>query len=379
MQIDVSTIIIGAGPGGLACGACLKKIGEEFRILDRAAQVADSWRHHYDRLHLHTHKKLSNLPYLPFQSELPGYPSRDQVVGYLERYVGHHDLKIDLNSEVERITAEDHSVLVTTNHGSIRARNVVIATGNTKDPHRVSKSGMESFSGEVIHSAEYVNGKPYRDKNVLVIGFGNSACEIAMCLEEHGAKPAMSVRSPVNIVPRDIFGIPALGIGIVTDFLPPKLVDWLTAPVIRSKIGDLKRYGLEELPYGPKVQIVRYGQIPVLDIGIVELLKQGKVRIYGDILEVNGAEVIFEKNKRSSFDAIIMATGYDHGLERIIDLSRERLKDIRRPIAERKLLGQDRIYFCGFYVSPNGMLREVGIEAGHIAQDISKLTYNGRS
>jgi len=81
---DAETIVVGAGPAGLACAAALRRSGGSVIVLEKADRIAASWRHHYDRLHLHTHKRQSGLPGLPMPAAYPKYPSRDQLVAYLE-------------------------------------------------------------------------------------------------------------------------------------------------------------------------------------------------------------------------------------------------------------------------------------------------------
>lgn len=370
--VKSKNVIIGAGPGGMAAAACLKEKGEDFIILEQHNDVAHAWRQHYDRLHLHTPKGPSALPGLKFPNHVPAYPSRQQVVNYMDAYCSKFDLKPKFNSKVISIEKIGDNWTVQTEKDQLEATNVIIATGNTNLPKRVEKPGIQSFTGSIIHSAEYKNGRPYRHKKVLVIGFGNSACEIALCLHEHGAIPSMSVRNGVNIVPRDIFGIPALGIGRFTDFIPPRTADKMVAPFLKWLIGDVSKFGLKKLPYGPKEQIIKYRRIPLLDIGTVKLLKEGKLTAYGDIQQIDGANITFEGGKTESFDAIVMATGYSTGLERFIELNTDRLEDMRHPIMKRSLFGQDNLFFIGFNVSPNGMLREMGIEARFIAEKISE-------
>ena len=93
MTENVDVAVIGAGPAGLAAGACLRKAGLDFVILEQAQQVASSWRRHYERLHLHTVKQLSSLPHLPFPAHYPRYVPRDLVVAYLQDYAAHFDLQ----------------------------------------------------------------------------------------------------------------------------------------------------------------------------------------------------------------------------------------------------------------------------------------------
>jgi len=93
MAEHTDVVVIGAGPAGLAVGACLRKAGLDFIILEKDHQVASSWRRHYERLHLHTVKQLSSLPYVPFPAAYPRYVPRHLVVEYLDSYAAHFDLK----------------------------------------------------------------------------------------------------------------------------------------------------------------------------------------------------------------------------------------------------------------------------------------------
>ena len=97
--------------------------------------------------------------------------------------------------------------------------------------------------GKIVHSFQYKSGEDFKGQKVLVIGFGNSACEIAIDLYEQGAIPSMAVRSPVNIIPRDILGIPILEISLLMSRLPPRMADKLNAPLLRLMFGDITNLG----------------------------------------------------------------------------------------------------------------------------------------
>jgi len=369
---EIETIIIGAGSAGLACYAALKHKGREARILERSPNVASRWRGHYDRLHLHTDKNASSLPFKTMPGDYPKYPSRDQVVAYMEDYAREHNAHVEFNTEVERARRVEGKWKIDTVDGRIyMADNLIVSTGKTNKPRIVSKPGLQTFRGKVIHSCEYKNGSEFSSKNVLVIGFGNSACEIAMCLHEHGARPVLSVRSPVNVVPRDILGIPALSIGKLTSRLAPKVSDRLNKPIINFLYGDIEKYGLRKLPYGPVEQIRVHGRIPLLDIGTIDLIRSGDITVRPDIRMIEGSSIEFVDGTSASFDAIVMATGYKHGLEKFIELDEARLGDLRKPVNERPSIGKDSLYLCGLFVSPRGMLNEAGQEALFIAEKIA--------
>jgi hypothetical protein len=127
--------------------------------------------------------------------------------------------------------------------------------------------GMDSYRGQVLHSSEYRDGDPWRGRPVLVVGFGNSACEQAIDLVERGARAHLSVRSAVNVVPRDVLGlVPVLELGIAMRPLPTAVADALAWPLVRMAVGDIRDESLRKLPYGPNAQIARDRQIPLLDV-----------------------------------------------------------------------------------------------------------------
>ncbi len=191
MSESVDTLIIGASASGLGTAVALQKLGLPFEILDAADNVGSAWRGRYDRLHLHTPKSASQLPGLRMPKGWPQYPSRDQVVEYLERYQAHHRLKPHFQQRVTRVERQGDGWLVSaetpTGTAQWQARSVVMATGNARVPVRPQWPGLETFTGQVLHSGEYRNGRPWRGRNVLVVGFGNSACEQAIDLVESGA------------------------------------------------------------------------------------------------------------------------------------------------------------------------------------------------
>ena len=122
-------------------------------------------------------------------------------------------------------------------------------------------------------------------------------------------------------------------------------------------------------------QIEKQKRIPLLDIGTIELIRQGHIKVYGDILRIEGTTVYFKNNKQQDFNAIILGTGYTHNLENFLECSSDRIEDAGHAISQQSAFGKDGLYFCGFYLSPQGMLREIGIEARKIAGDIKGKGY----
>jgi indole-3-pyruvate monooxygenase len=366
------TIIVGASAAGLATAASLRKLGRRFRLLEKAPHVGASWRAHYDRLHLHTSRGLSGLPGLPMPRSYPKYPSREQMVSYLEEYSRHFDLQPELSVSVSRIArAAGSSWEVESTSGNFTARNVVIATGNTRVPHQPSWPGQELFAGPILHSAAYRSGARFRGQRVLVIGFGNSGGELAIDLHEQGAVPELAVRSAVNIVPRDLLGLPILAVGIAMDVFPPKVADALSAPLMRVAVGDIRRLGFRKLPYGPAVQINRYGKIPLLDVGTMALVRSGAVKIRPGVERFTPRGVVFDDGCEAAYDAVVLATGFRPRVNGFLEGCEEMLDAEGAPRTSGREAAPG-LYFCGFHVSPTGMLRAIAKEAATIAQAIDR-------
>jgi len=201
-------LIVGAGPAGLASAACLKQRGIEPLVLEAGASLGNSWRHHYDRLRLHTVKQQSHLPGVPFAKELARYPTRAEVVAYLDAYAARFAIVPRTAEQVRRVLAAEDGFVVESARATYRARAVVIASGLNRVPNPERLPGQERFRGTLIHSRDDRNADRFVDQRVLVVGAGNTGAEIALDLAEHGARPTMALRSQVNILPRDFLGMP---------------------------------------------------------------------------------------------------------------------------------------------------------------------------
>jgi cation diffusion facilitator CzcD-associated flavoprotein CzcO len=370
---DTNTLIIGAGPAGLAVGAALRKASASFRILERSSRIADSWHRHYDRLHLHTPKASSALPYRRYPSAYPRYLSRQQFIDYLDDYAHASSLTPELDCEVRRCSRDEVGTWsVATSRGEYRARNVVVATGNARIPHIPRWPGDASFPGPIIHSSAYRNADAFRGKNVLVIGFGNSGAEIALDLAEHGVRCSVSVRAGVNVVPREILRVPIATISRAYQPLPPRLVDRLNKATLRLAIGDLSSAGLMKSDVGPVTGIAERRRIPVIDVGTVARMRSGDIVAKRGVETIDGREVHFADGAREAFDAIVLATGYSTGLAALFPGHRSVLDSAERPLVSGRESVAPGLYFCGYDVVATGMLRQIGIEAVAIANAIKR-------
>lgn len=366
------TIVIGAGPAGLAVSACLKQAGIPSLVLEQTNHVGAAWHRHYDRLHLHSAKAYSGLPFMPFPNDCPRYPSRLQVIDYLEAYARKFQLEIRFGQPVIAAHHSNGLWQVQTADSCYQAVNLVIATGYNREPYVPDWPAQDSFRGTLLHSSAYRNGAPFKGKRVLVVGFGNSGGEIAIDLQEHGAQAALAVRSPVNVIPRELFGISIIALSIAQHKLPPRLADALNALVLRAVVGDLTRYGLRQSPHGPLAQIQYNARIPLIDVGTIKLIKQGQISVFPGITSFTADGVIFTDGRQEKFDAVILATGYRPQVNAFLQGAAAAYDASGTPLSSGCEAALPGLYFCGFHVSPTGMLREIALEAQRISAAIAR-------
>jgi putative flavoprotein involved in K+ transport len=365
-------VVIGAGPGGLAAGAMLRRAGVDTVVVDRADSVAASWRGHYDRLHLHTVRWLSHLPGYRIPRSFGKWVARDDVVRYLEAYAAHHRLDVRLDTAVTRIDRDGEHWLVRTGRGDLVATYVVVATGHNHTPAMPDWPGVRGFAGELLHASRYRNAAPYVGRSVLVVGSGNTGAEIAVDLVETGARDvAVAVRTPPHIVLREQYGVPSLALGVLFRHLPAKVFDPIAAAMRKAAIGDLTDYGLPAPEDGLYARVLRDDAIPLVDVGFLAMVKQRRIRVVSAVTGFDGADVILADGSREQPDVVIAATGYRRGLDPLVGHLGVLGPDGRpRARGGRTDPAAPRVWFTGFTNPISGMFRELGIDAKRIARAV---------
>lgn len=366
------TVIVGASAAGLAAAACLRRRRVPFVLLEQHPHVAHAWRNHYQRLHLHTPRGGSGLPGFAMPASYPKYPSRQQVVDYLEAYSAHFSLEPRYGHAVTAIVRRGGGWSVSAGEDQFTTRNVVVATGYARVPFRPAWPDEGLCQATILHSSQYRSGADFSGQRVLVIGFGNSGGEIAIDLVEQGAATSISVRGAVNVIPRDVFGVPVLAAGVALKVLPAKVADALSAPLIRLIVGDIEKLGFKKLRYGPIEQIRSMKRIPLLDIGTIPLIRNGKLKLVPGVARFTANGVEFSDGRTEAFDAIVLATGYRPAIAEFLPDAIDILDDDGVPRVSGEAVVEG-LYFCGFRVARTGMLREIGIEAERIAGAIACL------
>ncbi|MFD5935875.1 flavin-containing monooxygenase [Streptomyces sp. NPDC060333] len=370
------TYVIGAGPGGLAVAAALRTRGVRAVVVEKSDAVGSSWRRHYDRLHLHTTRRLSALPGLAVPRRFGRWVARDDVVRYLEKYAEFHELELVTGVEVTRIerAADDSGWTLHASGGrELAAGAVIVATGFNHTPRLPEWPGREAYGKELLHAADYRAAAPYADRDVLVVGVGNTGAEIAVDLAEGGAaRVRLAVRTAPHIVRRSTCGWPAQRTGILVRRLPVWLVDRLSALVARASVPDLSAYGLPR-PATGLYSRVRQGAIPIQDVGLIDAVRSGRVEPVAAVDALDGDEVVLADGTRISPDVVIAATGYRRALEGLVghldvldDRGRPRVHGGRTPAHAPDL------YFTGFTNPISGMFRELALDARKIAKAVAR-------
>ncbi|SBV03980.1 Predicted flavoprotein CzcO associated with the cation diffusion facilitator CzcD [Streptomyces sp. DpondAA-D4] len=363
--------VVGGGPGGLATAAALRERGVRAVVLEKAGDVGDSWRRHYERLHLHTTRRWSSLPGLAMPRRFGRWVSRADMVRYLEKYAEHHDLEVVTGVEVSRIDRAADGTgwrLSATGGRVLTGRAVVVATGFNHTPLIPEWPGRQGFTGTLLHAADYREPGPYAGKDVLVAGIGNTGAEIAVDLVEGGAaRVRIAVRTPPHIVRRSTAGWPAQATAVLVRRLPVPLVDAAGRLMCRISVPDLSAHGLPR-PRKGLYSRVRQGAIPVQDVGLVAAVKSGRVVPVAAVESFDGDAVVLADGTRATPDTVIAATGYTRSLEGLVGHLGV-LDDGGRPVVRgaRTPKQAPGLYFTGFTNPISGMLREIARDARRTA------------
>jgi putative flavoprotein involved in K+ transport len=365
-------IVIGAGPAGLAAAASLRHRGVHAVVVERDDDIATSWRRHYERLHLHTPRWLSNLPGMRIPASEGRWVSRDGVVRYLEAYAAHHHLEVRTGVEVSRVDRGESGWVLRSPDGDVHATAVIVATGYNHTPLVPDWPGRETFPGQFLHASGYRNGSPYRGRDVLVVGTGNTGAEIAVDLVEHGARRVrLAVRTTPHIMRREIYGFPTQMGAVLLRYAPPSIADTLVEPARHATVPDLGYKGLPN-PGKGLYKRARRGEIPILDVGLIDAVLADKVQPVTAVTGFAGPKVLLAGGNSIEPEVVVAATGYRHGLEPLVGhlgvldgrglpVAHGRRTDPRAP----------GLYFIGFTNPISGMFREIGIDARRVAATLS--------
>jgi cation diffusion facilitator CzcD-associated flavoprotein CzcO len=366
--------VIGAGPSGLAVAGQLGCAGIASVVLERADGVGAAWRRRYDRLRLNTCRWTSKLPRTRYPARTALFPTRDQMVGYLEGYAERNELDIRFRTQVERVERRDGMWTLQTAGGEHRSQHVVVATGYEHTPSIPDWPGRDGFQARLMHAAEYRNATPFRGMQALVVGPGCSGMEIAFDLVEGGArKVSVAVRTQPNIMPRQSGGMPGDLPALALLSLPPRLSDPIARFVRRMSIGDLSGYGLTVPAEGPFARMRRQGKAPaIVDAHVIDAIKDGRIGILAGLEAFDGRAAVLVDGTRLEPDLVVAATGYRRGLEPLVGHLGV-LDDHGLPRVHGGPAAAPGLRFIGYVPRP-GQIGLMGREATRIAREIKRET-----
>jgi putative flavoprotein involved in K+ transport len=370
----VRVVVIGAGPAGLATAAELRRRGLRPLVLERGDGVGAAWRGRYDSLHLHTIRAMSGLPRMPIPRSNGRWVARDALVRYLERYAAENDVDVRTRTTATRVDRADGAWRVTTSGGGFDADAVVVATGYSNEPFLPDWPGRESFAGELVHSADYRNAEPYRGRDVLVVGAGNSGAEIATGLADGGAQRVrLSVRTPPQIVRRTRFGVPAHVVGLLAGVMPRRTADAIGLAMRRLSVPDLGPFGLPFPAVGPVTAFNATGNPPIVDVGIIAAVSEGRVEVVPAVESFRRDGVVLSDGSVITPDAVIAATGFRTALEPLVGhLGVLDSRGLPRALNARTDPRTPHLYFVGFRPYLGGLLWEASRGSRSVARAITR-------
>lgn len=370
-------VVIGAGPAGLAAAARLTRAGIPALVLERSA-VGASWRARHDRLRLNSLRWLSWLPGRPMPRAAGRWVARDELVGYLERYVASVGITVRTGVTVTRVDLDEAGGWrLHTSTGELRARQVVVATGNEKQPVTPPWPGLDTFRGRLLHAADYGRAERYAGQDVLVVGPGISGTEIAGDLAARGTSAVwLSMRTPPSIVGRELGALPLQPIAVLARHLPGRVQDVTLRAVSRVTVGDLRPFGLADPAEGGYSRFRRTGVGPSIDLGFAAQLRAGRITLVSSIARFDADEVVLSDGCRLRPDTVFAATGYRPDLEGLVG----HLGVLRPDGRPRALAGRPAapgLRFIGYSPQVTGDLREFRLQSRALARAVRRELASG--
>lgn len=336
---EPDVVVIGAGHSGLTVAAHLKHLGVDTLVVDKHPRVGDNWRTRYENLILHDPSWIQHFPFLKFPKSWPMLVDKDKLGDWLASYANALDLNVWAGTEATSATYDEAagrwSITLKGAQGErvLRPKHIVFATGLQAIPRRPILDGEDRFAGEIVHSATFTDGKNYTGQNVIVVGTGSSAHDIALDLYEQGAEVTMVQRSPSYVmstnkaqpimlsgsdaVPLDMIDLGMMGtpwpVGIERESANAKTI----SEVDRELLEGLEDIGFQ-LSFGGIPESTFNGVAYYIDQGCSQLLVDRKIGFArGSVSAFDERHLILEDGTRLEADAVVFATGFENMRESV--------------------------------------------------------------
>jgi cation diffusion facilitator CzcD-associated flavoprotein CzcO len=310
--------LIGAGPSGLSAARALSQHGVAFQGFELHTDVGGLWNIGnsrstvYESAHLISSKHMTEFKEFPMPEGTADYPSHRELLDYFQAYATHFDLKRHFRFGVRVVRVEpisqaaDARWRVTFDPGngqleSAEYKGVVIANGILAEPNMPQWPGQ--FSGQLMHTSAYKKAEQFKGQRVLIVGAGNSGCDIAVDAVHHAQSVDISVRRGYYFVPKYVFGKPADTVGGKIK-LPRWLKQKVDTTLLQWFTGDPTRFGF------PKPDYKMYESHPIVNSLILHHIGHGDVKVRPDIIRMDGHAVHFKDGSQANYDLVMAATGY---------------------------------------------------------------------
>jgi cation diffusion facilitator CzcD-associated flavoprotein CzcO len=307
--------IVGAGSSGIVACKVLKQHGIAFDCFEAGDRVGGNWLYGnsngmssaYRSLHINTSRPKMQYSDFPMPPDYPEFPHHSHIARYFEAYADHFGIKPHIRFRTRVLNCEPSPgggwEIMTDDGTTAHYSALLVANGHHWSPRWPEPSFPGSFSGQVMHSHDYKSSDGFEGKNVLVVGFGNSAVDIAVELSRIANRTIMSVRRGFHVIPKYVLGRP-LDQSFVPTWLPFKIQLAIMKFALHLQQGDVTQYGL------PKPEHELLHAHPTVSSDLLNRLAHGDIAIKPNIRQLEGDQVLFVDDSREKIDAIIYCTGY---------------------------------------------------------------------
>ncbi|PCD01429.1 flavin-containing monooxygenase [Halopseudomonas pelagia] len=358
--------VIGAGPSGIAAAKNCVQSGLDVVVFEKNDKVGGNWVFNsktghssvYENTHIISSKAWSEYEDFPMPDDYPEYPNHRQLQAYFESYAKHFGAydQIRFNHTVQRVSRTPAGLwqVCYLDNQNVEHTEIfdvmMVSNGHHWDPKNPSYPG--EFSGKFMHSHDFKGvTEEWRGKNVLVIGAGNSACDVAVESARIASKVCLSMRSPQWFLPKFLFG------GVPTDaymardpWVPTAVGQYMVSNLLRMLQGSYKKMGLPE----PKRPVMSHH--PTLNSDLLDFIRHGRVKPRPGIKALHGEEVEFTDGSREAFDLICACTGYWTTFP-FFDTDFINFKHLEKVPLYHKMMHADyqNLYFIGLF-QPTGCI-----------------------
>jgi hypothetical protein len=369
--------LIGAGAAGLGALQVLLDEGFAVDCFEGSDRVGGHWHTDYECLHLITPRDSSGFEGYPMPADYPLFPSRDQMRDYILGFAAHHGLgsHIRFNTAVTSARPLEPSGQtgweVTTSDGERRRYDgVIVANGHLWDPFLPDYPGI--FEGRVLHSGAYHDTGDLDGDRVLVVGAGNSGCDLAVDAAQAGRETWISVRNGTVFQPKTLYGRPRSELPLLTR-LPIPIQERVTRALIDVAIGRPERYGLPT----PATRNLHRNR-PVVNGQLLHFIHHGRVRVAPGISRFDGRDVHFTDGTVRTFDTILFATGFKATLPFLAEPLLRRADGVPLRVAGMTLpVGLERLYFVGLAAPRGPQLPVYSAQARLVAKFLTAHEHGG--